>query len=345
MGRDKKVLVICVKFNDLPTTRLKTAQDWVDRLNAQARPYYQAATYNKTSFIFETLDAGPEDGWFQMDIPSATEFYINEGSDQYVIDIVDQYADFEDYHHFLVITNHYKSFGQSTQGYTKWYKVSRGWQRTNPNTNIPEREMYPVLIHEWNGGDSPDVFDNAVSNVSHELGHVLGVRTHYGTDISFNYWGVMETPTTPPPHFLGWAKNKRGWLEESFTTTLFPGSNGQLEQTVLLKSHSEKPETGTYLVKIPFSNTEPFIGYVVEYRKKTNYDNVPEEGVLIYYVDENPNGREAIVQVQADPDSPGESADAAYEAGDVFYDSDKKIRIEVLEITPSHCKVRFRIGQ
>ena len=43
IGRDQKVLVICVKFSNLQATRIPSCQSWADLLNMQVTPFYERA--------------------------------------------------------------------------------------------------------------------------------------------------------------------------------------------------------------------------------------------------------------------------------------------------------------
>lgn len=345
LQQNQKVLVLCVKFKDKDDTRLPSAQAWVDLLNDQVGEYFKKATYDKTTFIFETINYGPPDGWIPIDWNVGDSFFVSNGVPELVLEAAEPYINLAPYHYVIIISNSSAHFGQNTIAFN-WYEVSSGIQRLNAATGKGERALNISLAHEWMAGIDFSLFDAGASNIAHELGHAVGLRTHYDNS-RFYQWGIMHNPQNPPPHFIGWAKYERSWISPSNVTRVPVPTSQTIEQTIVLKTHSKALDNGTHLIMIPFSLISHFHGYVVEYRIEGNKDWIPQDGVLIYELDERPGDQFARIQVIDDPDSPvsqvGEDTAlqlAAYEAGDVFIDNSKKITIEVLETNSQYARVK-----
>jgi len=355
MLTDDRVLVVCVKFQDLNSTRVQRCVDWVDILNSQAREYFLDATYNKTSFVFETYRSGPQDGWFPIPLNSPDRFMADNGVGQQIIRMIEPHVDFARYSRLLIISNKGSSnFGQNStdnDGYP-WFEVDEGIQRLNPTTGRGERRLNVTVMHQGMAGNRPHLFDLGASVACHELGHGVGARAHYSNGSRFHQWGIMDNPQTPPPHFLGWIKYDRGWLRGNEVTIITRVGGQETELEVDLKTHTRKTGPGTYLIMIPFVLSAEFEGYVVEYRVEGNSNWIPEEGVLIYRVDENLSGTWAIINVVDDPDfrtggaitDAGALQKAAYEVGDTFEDAGREIRIEVLTTGSDSARVRVNYG-
>ena len=336
LGTNQRVLVICVKWQDEATTRLASAQDWVNLLNAGVNTFYQRATYNLTSFKFETPATGPANGWYNLGY--ATKDYDFYKTAQDAVNLIDPNVDFSQYKRVLVITN-WKGFGGQGGGPWDW-TVQEGVEHSElvAGKSVGKRSMTMSVVNEWDGVGG-EGYDQGAAVATHELGHQLGLPTHYA-DLKF-YPGLTRDVITPwdvmglsptMNHFIGWAKNERKWIP--------PGSprvhdvpvptTVDLTDTVVLKPQ-EVMTSGVQLIRVPLTDPSkgPFAGYIIENRKKTNGDeNLPSEGVLITRVDENPN---IILKcfVQDNPTSSGDNNKAAFQVGQTFRDAGRFITIKV----------------
>ena len=229
-----------------------------------------------TTFQFETASGSgaPSDGWFSLGYPNTRPQGFALGNFQEdlqgALDLVDNpnLVDFSVYNRFLVITNDTSFFGRGEQGVFSWWKVSTGIEGTfiENEVEVGKRQMTGATIHEWQAGNAP-TFDGAASNVAHELGHNLGVRTHYtglapapGFLRTLSPWGIMGTWKAPPAHFVGWAKAERDWLRAlspDRIRTLGPPIGRSIDEIVDLRSLSLFPTSGVYLIKIPFALEGP----------------------------------------------------------------------------------------
>ena len=334
MGLNQRVLVVCVKWKDEATTRMASAQDWVNLLNGGVNTLYQRATYNLTSFKFETPSSGPAGGWY--DLGYATKDYDFTKVAQDAVRLIDPNVDFSQYKRVLVITN-WKGFGGQGGGPWNW-TVGEGveFNELIDGVTVGRRAMTMSVVNEWDGVGG-EGYDQGAAVIAHELGHQLGVPTHYA-DLKFypnlvrdviTPWDVMGLSPTMN-HFLGWAKNERRWIppgtprvhDVPLPTTV------DVTDVVVLKPQ-EVASNGVQIIRVPLSNpgAGPFSGYVVENRKRTNGDeNLPAEGVLITRVDENPN---IILNcfVQDNPAALGDNNQAPLQVGQFFRDAGRGITI------------------
>ncbi len=111
IGKNQKMLVICVKFSNVSTTRLAKSSDWVTLLNQEVSGYYKQATFNQTTFKFESPSGTPGNGWFDLGYPDTSYEFFKTA--QYAINLIDPHVNFASYDRVLVITNwpHYGGIG------------------------------------------------------------------------------------------------------------------------------------------------------------------------------------------------------------------------------------------
>lgn len=336
MGTNQRVLVVCVKWQDESTTRMATAQDWVNLLNGGVNTLFQRATYNLTSFKFETPSAGPAGGWY--DLGYATKDYDFTKVAQDAVNLIDPNVDFSQYKRVLVITN-WKGFGGQGGGPWNW-TVQEGveFNELIDGATVGRRAMTMSIVNEWDGVGG-EGYDQGAAVIAHELGHQLGLPTHYA-DLKFypnlvrdviTPWDLMGLSPTMN-HFLGWAKNERKWIPTGTPRVHDVPIPTTVDVTDVVTLKPQEVSTGgVQIIRVPLTNpgAGPFAGYVVENRKKTNGDeNLPGEGVLITRVDENPN---IILKcfVQDNPAAPGDNNQSALQVGQFFRDAGRGITIRV----------------
>ncbi len=340
VGTNQRVLVICVKYSNLSTTRLARASDWVSLLISQVNDFYDRATYGLTTFVFESPAGGPADGWFPIADVSTAYDYIKVG--QAAIDAADPYVNFGFYNGVMVITNSSQGGGQGRAD--EWWRVGTGVEAMPREGGVwvPKRQMGLSIVNEWYAHVVGEPYDEGAAVAAHELGHQLNLQTHYG-DLrwgpgllrdTISPWDVMGY-SPAQRHFLGWAKLDRGFLEAARVMSLGPPASGDIDQTVTLKPLERATTSGTQLVKVPFVAGDPFVGFVIENRQRVNGDErLPREGVLITLVDAHPDveyGTKAIVLA---PDSSAVDLDrAALQIGDTFTAPGREIEISVISKT------------
>ena len=344
IGTDQQVQVICVTYDDFATTRLTSCSDWANLLNNEIGVFYDQATDGKTTFVFNAPVGAPDNGWLSLGYDSTDYDFWETGQD--AIDLADPHVDFSSIHRVAVITNKTDFGGQGISG--GWWATDEGAEQTfvEDGINVDKRYMSLSIVNEWLENSFSLPFDEAASVVGHELGHHLDVKTHYGTIGWFP--GTARRVITPwdimglspyRNHFHAWAKFERQWIEAGSIQLISPPDGADIDMTILL-SPSES-SGGTKLIEVSITNGAVFTGYTVEYRRQINGDeNLPSEGVLVSFVDENPNTiRKAIVLY--DPGSPGDLDQAPLEVGDTYTDTERNLTITYVSQSGDDANVRI----
>lgn len=342
IGTNQRVLVICVKYSDVATTRRPNANDWVTLLTNETNTFYNRATFNQTNFNFQTTAGGPADGWHSLGYPGADYGFFKTGQD--AINLADPFVDFSQYNRVLVITN-WQGFGGQGGGPWGW-AVNEGVEYMENGAG--KRLMTLAIVNEWLANSFGNPFDEAGSVAAHEIGHQLGLPTHYA-DVRFfpgvtrdvvSPWDIMGySPTLN--HFVGWAKGERNWVPAARVQAVGPPVGSNIDTTITLRP-LETNTGGTQLIKIPFTTAGPFSGYVIENRRQINGDErLPSQGVLVSLVDESPN---TILKeiVMDDPASPGDMSQAPLDVGGVFGDAGRNLTVTVLSRSGDNYSVRVQ---
>lgn len=147
-------------------------------------------------------------------------------------------------------------------------------------------------------GVREDVDDKlAVAILSHELGHSVGLPDLYDSP-GMGDWDIMAWDP-PYNHFSAWAKRHVVWMPDDAVVTILPPESKKEVTKVDLGALAIPPTTTNpkRVVRIPFTSLDldRFLGYHVECRLRINGDeNLPQEGILIISVDEDPPKGKAI---------------------------------------------------
>ncbi len=351
LGTNQKVLVVCVKWADHANTRMAACADWATLLQNEVNNFYSQATFGQTTFQFEAPAGAPDNGWFALGYNSTDYEFFKTGQD--AINLVDPYVDFASYHRVAVITNHPNFGGQGHPG--AWWKTNEGKEATfvENGNSVDKRLMSLSIINEWVNDTAYGLpFDTAGSVLAHELGHHLRVRTHYG-DIAWFPAGLVRDLLTPwdvmglspgMNHFLGWAKFERSWIGPAGVQRVDPPTAADRDVTVALAP--TETAAGTRLIQIPITPIDAahplFTGYAVENRQLINGDgNLPSNGVLVSFVDENPNTILKAI-VLDDPGSPGDLNLATLEVGDSYTDAARNLTISYESQAGNNANVRVQ---
>jgi hypothetical protein len=287
-----------------------TAKEYEGVLNQYVGDYYTNATFGQTVYRFHSLvNPNRADGWFTA--PHNIEEY-NQGADIYQdgIDVIDLAIGEElaKYQYVLIV--------QQAQR-----KSAQACCTSSPVVFYPLPRPYPTsfgtmsFLVAWVSEDTSDFL--MAAGASHELGHLLGAPDQYNEYMNLppamGPWDIMaDDPFFT--HFSGWTKDYRGWLPQ---VTELPLSSEPVSITTVLDP-IEAP--GNNALRIPVVE-HPYEGYYVECRKRINGDdNIPEEGVLVSWVDEN--RRQAISHTVH-----GDFKTAALSPGEVFVDAERQISV------------------
>ena len=348
IGTNQPVLVICVRWSDAATTRMANCSDWVTLLNNETDTFYNAATFNQTSFLFQTVSGAgaPADGWYNLGYASSGYGFFTTGQD--AITLADPNADFTQFNRVLVITN-WAGFGGQGGG-PWWWKVNEGVEATfiEGGVSVGKRLMTMSVVNEWLAHSFGNPFDEAASVAAHELGHQLAVPTHYG-DVEIGGvsrdritpWDIMGLSPTLN-HFLGWAKSNRAWVPAGpRIQTVGPPVGADIDTTITLRP-LETTTGGVQVIRIPKTSGASLIGYVVENRRQINGDeHLPAQGVLLSMINENA-GTILNAIVMDNPASPGDLNAAPLAVGGVFSDATLNLTVTVLSQSGDDYNVRVQ---
>jgi hypothetical protein len=287
-----------------------TAKEYEGVLNQYVGDYYTYATFGQVVYRFHSLvNPNRADGWFTA--PHNIQEY-NQGADIYQdgINVIDGAIGqgLAQYQYVLVVQQAQRKSAQACcmSSPVLFDPVSRPYATSFGTLN---------LLVAWVSEDTSDFL--MAAGASHELGHLQGAPDQYNqygnTPPAMGPWDVMaDDPFFT--HFSGWTKDYRGWLPQ---VTELPLSSEAVSITTVLDP-IETP--GNNALRIPVVE-HPYEGYYVECRKRIDGDdNIPEEGVLVSWVDEN--RQQAISHTVH-----GDFKTAALGPGEVYTDSVYKISV------------------
>lgn len=200
----------------------------------------------------------------------------------------------------------------------------------------------PVSVSTNDGvtvsGATVQIEDRPASVFAHEIGHRLGLSDLYDTALAdklgssdaaaiyVGRWCLMSTAFQGTVHFCAYNKIALGWIPSERIKTVSPGSS----ELVTIEPLEIKTQ-GIQAIKIPLSSQSY---YLVEVRRKIGFDKaLPDEGVLITFVDETIKGGGFIKVIDAEP-STSSLDDATFDARsgkkNIFIDPGKNLAIVVV---------------
>ena len=331
-----------------------TANQYVALLNTTMTDYFNEATYDYSHLSFEAvLNPMRSDGWFEA--PHKLSDYNDPDIASIIQDGVNIAASIKgfgvvDYDILLVVQNIQMLYGKTDV----CGGLHSGEYETCPITADSDAlEIMCVnqfgTVGQCSSAADPAHFldiglatvgenadnDSFLEVVAHEFGHVHGLP--HVVMGPYDIIGDSDVLT----HFGGWSKAFAGWLTGK---TDMPCIQGPCEVTTKLTRLEIK---GNNLLRIPFIDTfsKWFIGYMVECRAQTGYDDkLPKAGVIISYVNaaSNPDEPANIVFPFGDDDY----ANAALDPGETFVDEARKITISYMSRdAANNCTVKTTRGE
>jgi len=307
-------------------------------LNSLVTDYYNKNSYNQVHLNFTSIiNPDSTDGWF--DAPHKIFEYNLGDADLYQDGAVTAYAaigsSLDDYD-FLVTVHNYQ--GRSGQACIAQGPPNFGPAECVYNVGSSSVSFGAVWVSENS--------DNKLfaAQLSHELGHLLGVPDQYSSPSStawpaMGVWDIMGDDRAFN-HFSAWSKWNRGWIP---AVTDMPCIQGPCDITTELDTLEY---AGNNLLRIPFTAGEPFEGYMVECRNQVNHDeNIPEAGVLITSIDPwRPIGSSVAQVVSHLGDN--DFSTAAMSPGETYVDEEFDITITyVSKSGTDDCTVKATRGE
>lgn len=351
-----------------------TAQIWYDN-NSHSRTsfIFELPTIHAGQSL-------PANGWFPLTATAAVGLQVTDSMNRYVFPVVDAVVDFSSTDRLLIIGNEITSFAQASPAYSP-YQAFLGHVPIKVNEHGSE-ELWMVaadgssdfrrrvaVFMAWEGrffdpAKLPGQFVDPVTglieseaSMLHEISHLLGLPDRY-FDLSFptfrqavaNYslmgftnWQLAVS------HWLAYERWQLGFAPiNNSGTVISPGEWG-----IWRLAASQKTSLGAnehYLLRIPRGmNGTKFIGYTVEARKRhlpstlaMTDDRVPEEGVVISWVNEALQDVNYRVIAVEDPNDPGQDK-IALEVGDIYQDPAQGFLVEVRSQTTDGYEVYLEV--
>ena len=310
-GGNISIIVIPVAFKNLEgSVSLETIER---RVFVELNDYFQQVSYGRLKV---TGDVAP--GWYRLSKP--VEWY-GEGVERWeslVYDAVraaDHDVNYRDYSFIMIV-----HAGDDE---------SRSLNKTDITSfGTHGRAILQTLDGQLPFGVSCLAERDPLGPYAHYLALNLGLPYLHDNWWEVGEWDLMAhgfwaANGSLPVHPTSVAKVKVGWLSEDNVAQVGLGEKKDVKVAFL----EEKP-SGVAAVKIPVGEHEYFM---VETRAKRGFDAaLPDEGVLIYSINEKLTPGDGRVRLL---DGHGETAtlnDASYQPGEGYVDSANSIRIQIL---------------
>jgi len=315
----QNVFVITVEFPDkLASTDVSNVEERVFR---EINDYYQTVSYGKV-----TLTGNVSRNWVLM--PDKMSHYGNfdnknlhsPGAKALIDDAikgVDALLDFSGFNYvFVVHAGEDEAYSKNVTDIWSW----GFWE----GLYAPSDEV------TFNQGAVASEFDT-LGTFSHEFGHILGLPDLYNYDRNSSEtfvgkWDLMDygdrngVPVgSKPSQIMAWGKMFLGWINESQIMEILPFRtvNATLEPL-------EKLSPGIKVVKIPVAARSY---YLIEVRTD---ESLPDQGVLIAFVNETKNNGEGIVKVIDSKLSTLSLDDAIFRVGEFFEEKQYRFSVKVM---------------
>jgi M6 family metalloprotease-like protein len=325
----QSIIVILVKFRDLEN--VKTRDEIKDLVFNKLNEYFKEVSYGNVTL---TGDVTPV--WYTL---KSIKYYGSgiEKLESLILDAVkaaDKDVNFRNYQYIMVV---HAGDNQDKSG--------------NPDdiTSFSSKgNKYPLTTNEGRLGFGVLCLAelDPIGPYAHYLARAFGLPRLYniekissgGYDDYVAEWdlmahGLWANNGSTPVHPSVWTKLQLGWMPINKIVEVEDG----FEEVFKLEAHEAFSPSNIHAIKIPLINKTY---YLIEARAKLGFDKyLPDEGVLIFYVDESKDDGKGILKViDAHPETETLN-DAALKLGDVFQAS-SKLTIEVSSFLNSTYLVR-----
>ncbi len=319
-----KLLVIPVEFIDVgPSVSLNFIQNNLHDMNS----YLREVSYEKVSLEAnmseERIKLSYSMSYYGRDSkkPGDDRGGNSIGSLQLVYDTIrqlDSSTDFSDYTYFVIVHSGEDQAAVSPESLDDNVWSHSYWGLSIPTSDgvsvtrasiVSENSPLGVWIHEYlhQLGELPDLWSKE------EEEHMMGVWSPMDIGVAL---GVPRGSS--PPHLSSWSKSKMNWLEP----VILP-----LNDTIINIAPLESMVSRFNLSAMFYLPDETY--YFIEVRERVGFDShLPDEGVIIYHVDER--GVEPKVHIVTTGDDDKLKLRAAFHPGDSFFDEFYNLNIEVV---------------
>lgn len=317
-----KMTLIFVDFNDSPATR--DIDEVYNILNPSSKDFFHYSSFGKLNVEFDVIEK-----WYRMS--KASDQYISRSNNtaaahldylSEALSLADQDYDFSQTDTFVVITNpdtEAVDFGPAFIGQADYWNFKADGKTFYTSTNSG------FDLNYWGG-----------LWLNHEVLHGMGLPDLYNISGNPNYNGfvgefsLMGTISASAPDLFAYEKWMLGWLDEA---EIFCASSGE---SIIDITPIESLDQGTKMVILPINEYESL---VIESRRRINLDkSLPEEGVLIYKVDNSKTTGGGMIKVFPEDSNNESKLDLLLKEGETFTFDD--YQIEILLHTSNYDRVR-----
>jgi len=319
----QRVIVVLIEFEDVGHRKAKN--EVANAVFGDLNRYVTEVSYNTTWITGAVTD------WIRL--PYEISYYGRDfmlGIDCEVrklfsdsVHAVDSFVDFRSYRHIMIV---HAGKGQETSG-----ALSDLWS-SYYNFRSPVYADGLILNNAIIVPEEQADNKGILGVYAHEFMHSLGLPDLYpafGLNSKYvGLWDVMDAgfrngkpPGSSPPHPSAWSKLTLGWPIN--TRTIYAGS----VETLTISPF----EVATKEVQVVMLPVTPGRYYLVEVRQQLGFDKpLPDQGILITYVDEKLPTQSGMVRVVDSTPSAPDLQSATFKAGQTFSDSSKLIRLSVV---------------
>ena len=317
-----KMTLIFVDFNDSPATR--DIDQVYNILNPSSKDFFHYSSFGKLNVEFDVIEK-----WYRMS--KASDQYISRSNNtaeahldylSEALSLADPDYDFSQTDTFVVITNpdtEAVDFGPAFIGQADYWNFKADGKTFYTSTNSGFDLDY------WGG-----------LWLNHEVLHGMGLPDLYNISGNPNWHGfvgefsLMGIISGSAPDLFAYEKWVLGWLDEA---EIFCASSGE---SIIDITPIESLEEGTKMVILPINEYESL---VIESRRRINLDkSLPEEGVLIYKVDNSKTSGGGMIKVFPEDSNNESKLDLLLKEGETFTFDD--YQIEILIHTSNYDRVR-----
>ena len=317
-----KMTLIFVDFNDSPAKR--DIDEVYNILYPSSKDFFHYSSFGKLNVELDVIEK-----WYRMS--KASDQYISRSNNtaaahldylSEALSLADPDYDFSQTDTFVVITNpdtEAVDFGPAFIGQADYWNFKADGKTFYTSTNSGFDLDY------WGG-----------IWLNHEVLHGMGLPDLYNISGNPNWHGfvgefsLMGLISGSAPDLFAYEKWMLGWLDEA---EIFCASSGE---SIIDITPIESLDEGTKMVILPINEYESL---VIESRRRINLDkSLPEEGVLVYKVDNSKTTGGGMIKVFPEDRNNESKLDLLLNEGETFTFGD--YQIEILLNTPNYDRVR-----
>lgn len=311
---NQRIIVLLVEFPDAKHT---VSYERIRERLKEVDTFYREASYGQMWITSEVTQK-----WYQVSTPlnqlDIQEWDYNSNDlhkfETEAIHSCDPDINYRNYDYIAIVAaggvwpNAYSSVEVTTNDGINLLEVAIVNEQSESGVYAHELgHLLPSNYEPWNGKGLPDLYNYDVAKGKKSAGAYVGP------------WDLMDTDK-PARHFSSYSKIMLGWIGSEVVRPIS-------KQLYLLTIQPLERDLGTRAVKIPLRSGEY---YLVEVRRKIGFDTIlPDEGVLVYHVDETKTSGHGVLQTIDSKPLTKTLDDASFHLEDMFEDRENNVYLLV----------------